>query len=444
MEISQKVSVQTGERIYRKITWRLLPFLLLCYMVAQIDRFNIGFAKLQFLKDLHVNDAVFGVAASMFAVGYVAFEVPSNLMLARIGVRKTLLRIMVLWGIFSLLMSFAQGAYYLYVMRFLLGVAEAGFFPGIIVYLTYWYPNRHRGRIMSLFVIAVPIAGAIGGPLAGWLMDRFHGVSGWQGWQWLFFIEGLPAVILGIIAFFHLQDNPERAGWLSPDEKQFVLGELEADRVAGPGKPPKNFRDALLDPKIYLFSSIYFAYFCSLNTILLWSPTLLRIVGLQKVTDIGRWSGLISVISTVGMLAVGYSSDRFMERRWHVALCGISAAACFLVLPLAAHSIGVTIALLMVASIGIFSILSLFWTIPSAYLEGRAMAGGIALISSIGYLGAVVSPTLVGWIKVTTGSLYIGLSTIAVMLIISMLLLVVFVPVPVRLKISPPETASLK
>ncbi len=170
----------------------------------------------------------------------------------------------------------------------------------------------------------------------------------------------------------------------------------------------------------------------------------MRIVGLQKVTDIGRWSGLISVISTMGMLAVGYSSDRFMERRWHVALCGISAAACFLLLPLASHSIGLTIALLMVASIGIFSILSLFWTIPSAYLEGRAMAGGIALISSIGYLGAVVSPTLVGWIKVTTGSLYIGLSTIAVMLIISMLLLVVFVPVPVRLKISPPETASLK
>ncbi|MFZ0927820.1 MAG: MFS transporter [Syntrophobacteraceae bacterium] len=437
MAVSSTVSEQAGDKVYRKITWRLLPFLLLCYVVAQIDRFNIGFAKLQFIKDLNLNDAIFGVAASMFAVGYVAFEVPSNLMLARIGVRKTLLRIMVLWGIFSLLMSFAQGAYYLYLMRFLLGVAEAGFFPGIIVYLTYWFPNRHRGRIMSLFVISVPIAGAIGGPLSGWLMDRFNGLSGWHGWQWLFLMEGLPAVVLGVIAYFYLQDNPERAGWLSNDEKQAIIGDLEADRISGPGKPSTNFREALRDPKIYLFSIIYFAYFCSLNTILLWSPTLLRIVGLQKVTDIGWWSGLISVISTIGMLLAGYSSDRFMERRWHVALCGLTAAACFLVLPLAAHSVGFTIALLMVASIGIFSVLSLFWTIPSTYLGGGAMAGGIALISSIGYCGAVVSPTLVGWIKVSTGSLYIGLSTIALMLILAMLLLLVFVPATSKVSISP-------
>ena len=432
MEISKTVVEQTDDKVYRKITCRLLPFLLLCYIVAQIDRFNIGFAKLQFIHDLNLNDAIFGVAASMFAVGYVIFEVPSNLMLARIGARKTLLRIMVLWGIFSSLMSLAQGAYYLYIMRFLLGVAEAGFFPGIIVYLTYWFPNRHRGRIMSLFVIAVPIAGALGSPLSGWLMDRFHEVSGWHGWQWMFLIEGLPAVMLGVIAYFYLQDNPERADWLSNEEKQVVIGDLEADRLTGPAKPPKNFREALRDPKIYLFSIIYFAYFCSLNTILLWSPTLLRIVGLKKVTDIGWWNGCVSIIATLGMLLVGYSSDRRLERRWHVALCGMTAAVCFLLLPFAAHNIILTIVLLMVASVGIFSVLSLFWTIPSAYLKGTAMAGGIALISSIGYMGAVVSPTLVGWIKVKTGSLYIGLSTIALMLIFAMLLLLVFVPATKR------------
>ena len=251
---SSEVAAQTGDKVYRKITWRLLPFLLLCYMVAQIDRFNIGFAKLQFVHDLNLNDAIFGVAASMFAVGYVIFEVPSNLMLARIGVRKTLLRIMVLWGIFASLLSFAQGAHYLYIMRFLLGVAEAGFFPGIIVYLTYWYPDRHRGRIMSLFVIAVPIAGAFGGPLAGVLMDHFQGIYGLRGWQWLFLIEGFPAVALGVIAFFYLQDKPEQAGWLSPEEKQVVIDDLEADRIAGPAKPPKNFREALGDPKIYLMA----------------------------------------------------------------------------------------------------------------------------------------------------------------------------------------------
>jgi sugar phosphate permease len=431
MEHSE-VAAQTGEKVYRKITWRLLPFLLLCYMVAQIDRFNIGFAKLQFVHDLNLNDAIFGVAASMFAVGYVIFEVPSNLMLARIGVRKTLLRIMVLWGIFASLLSFAQGAHYLYIMRFLLGVAEAGFFPGIIVYLTYWYPDRHRGRIMSLFVIAVPIAGAFGGPLAGVLMDHFHGIYGLRGWQWLFLIEGFPAVALGVIAYFYLQDKPEQAGWLAPEEKQVVIDDLEADRAAGPAKPPKNFREALGDPKIHLMALIYFAYFCSLNTILLWSPTLLRSVGLKTVTAIGWWSGLISLISTIGMVVVGYSSDRLMERRWHVALCGMTAAVCFLLLPLVSQNPGLTIALLMVASIGIFSVLSLFWTIPSAYLGGKAMAGGIALISSIGYLGAVVSPTLVGWIKVKTGSLYIGLSTIALMLILAMLLLLIFVPATER------------
>ena len=427
-----EVAAQTGEKVYRKITWRLLPFLLLCYMVAQIDRFNIGFAKLQFVHDLNLNDAIFGVAASMFAVGYVIFEVPSNLMLARIGVRKTLLRIMVLWGIFASLLSLAQGAHYLYIMRFLLGVAEAGFFPGIIVYLTYWYPDRHRGRIMSLFVIAVPIAGAFGGPLAGALMDRFHGIFGLHGWQWLFLIEGFPAVALGVIAYFYLQDKPEQAGWLAPEEKQVVIDDLEADRAAGPAKPPKNFREALGDPKIHLMALIYFAYFCSLNTILLWSPTLLRSVGLKTVTAIGWWSGLISLISTIGMVVVGYSSDRLMERRWHVALCGMTAAVCFLLLPLVSQNPGLTIALLMVASIGIFSVLSLFWTIPSAYLGGKAMAGGIALISSIGYLGAVVSPTLVGWVKVKTGSLYIGLSTIALMLILAMLLLLIFVPATER------------
>ena len=218
-----------------------MPFLFLCYMVAQIDRFNIGFAKLQFVHDLHLNDAIFGVAASMFAVGYVIFEVPSNLMLARIGVRKTLLRIMVLWGIFASLLSLAQGAYYLYIVRFLLGVAEAGFFPGIIVYLTYWYPDRHRGRIMSLFVIAVPIAGAFGGPMAGILMDHFQGVYGLRGWQWLFLLEGVPAVLLGGIAYGYLQDRPEQAGWLSPVEKQVVIADLEADRIAAPAKPPRNF-----------------------------------------------------------------------------------------------------------------------------------------------------------------------------------------------------------
>jgi len=431
METSITFVAQTDDEVYRKITWRLLPFLLLCYTVAQVDRFNIGFAKLQFIHDLSLNDASFGVAASMFSIGYVAFEVPSNLMLARIGVRKILLRIMVLWGICCSLFL-AQGAHYLYIMRFLLGLAEAGFFPGLVVYLTYWYPNRYRGRIMSLLGIALPLSGAIGGPLAGCIMDSLQGVSGWHGWQWLFFIEGLPAVLLGVIAYFYLQDKPGQADWLSTDEKRLVIDDLEGDPKASSAKSPKNFRAALRDPKVYLMALIYFAFFCSLNSIMLWGPTLLRIVGLKTVTSIGWWSGYISAVSIAGMLVVGYSSDRMVERRWHAALCGITVAVCLLLLPLASQSSGLTIALLMVASVGVYSFYGIFWTIPSAYLGSSAMAGGIALISSLGYCGAIVSPTFVGWIKVQTGSLYIGLSTIGVIVLLGMLLLLIFLPGPER------------
>jgi sugar phosphate permease len=387
---------------------------------------------LQFIHDLSLNDASFGVAASMFSIGYVAFEVPSNLMLARIGVRKILLRIMVLWGICCSLLSLAQGAHYLYIMRFLLGLAEAGFFPGLVVYLTYWYPNRYRGRIMSLLGIALPLSGAIGGPLAGCIMDSLQGVSGWHGWQWLFFIEGLPAVLLGVIAYFYLQDKPGQADWLSTDEKRLVIDDLEGDPKASSAKSPKNFRAALRDPKVYLMALIYFAFFCSLNSIMLWGPTLLRIVGLKTVTSIGWWSGYISAVSIAGMLVVGYSSDRMVERRWHAALCGITVAVCLLLLPLASQSSGLTIALLMVASVGVYSFYGIFWTIPSAYLGSSAMAGGIALISSLGYCGAIVSPTFVGWIKVQTGSLYIGLSTIGVIVLLGMLLLLIFLPGPER------------
>jgi D-galactonate transporter len=419
---------ENADPIYRKIAWRLLPFLFICYMIAIIDRFNIGFAKLQFLQDLKLNDAIYGLAAGIFSIGYVAFEVPSNLLLERVGVRKTLLRIMVLWGIVTSLLSFANSAYHLYILRFLLGVAEAGFFPGILLYLTYWFPDRLRGRMTSLFVMAVPVGGIVAGPLSGWLMDRFHDVAGLRGWQWLFLIEGLPSVVLGIVAFFYLPDRPAQAAWLAEAEKSMVGRDLEADRAAGHARSPRRFGEALRNPRVYAMALIYFAYFCSLNTILLWTPTLLKTVGVATVTAIGWLSGMISLISTAGMVLVGYSSDRAMERRWHVALSGLLAAGCFFLLPAAAHSVALTVALLTLASVGIFSVLSLFWTIPSAYLEGSAAAGGIALISSIGSFGGAVSPFFVGWIKVETGSMYVALSAIALLLAIGMILLLACVP----------------
>jgi sugar phosphate permease len=415
---------------YRKMTWRLIPFLLACYTTAIIDRFNIGFAKLQFLHDLKLDDAVFGLAAGAFSFGYVALEVPSNLLLVRIGVRKTLLRIMVLWGCVTILLSLAQNQYHLYILRFLLGVAEGGFFPGILFYLTLWFPDRMRGRMTSLFVMAVPLGGIIAGPLSGLIMDGMQGVNGLHGWQWLFIIEGLPPVVLGIAAYFYLSDNPKQASWLTADEKQRVEADLAQDRSATAKATTGKFSAALREPKVYLLAFVYFSFFCSLNTILLWTPTLLKRVGVATVTEIGWLTGAISVASAVGMVAVGYSSDRMMERRWHVAICGLVAAVCFFLMSLAETNVVATLVLLAVASIGVFAILSLFWTIPNSILEGSAAAGGLALISSIGAFGGTVCPAFVGWLSVVSGTIYLPLAVIGVLLAIGMLALLVGIPRP--------------
>ncbi|MCP1971203.1 MFS transporter [Bradyrhizobium elkanii] len=414
-------------RLYGRIAWRLIPFLLACYTVAIIDRFNIGFAKLQFLHDLQIDDAVFGLAAGIFSVGYVALEVPSNLLLVKVGVRKTLLRIMVLWGVVTMLLALVQNQYHLYLLRFLLGAAEGGFFPGILYYLTLWFPDRVRGRMTSLFVMAVPLGGVIAGPLSGLIMDHMQGVHGLHGWQWLFILEGGPAVLLGIAAYFYLADGPQVASWLSVDERRQVASDLARDRAAVPGTT-RSFAAALREPRVYLLSFIYFAFFCSLNTILLWTPTLLKRVGVATTTEIGWLSGAISVASAIGMVAIGYSSDRTRERRWHVVCCGLVAAACFIALQAAQGSILLTVTLLAVASIGIFAILSLFWTIPNAMLEGSAAAGGIALISAIGSFGGAVCPALIGWMNVATGSIYAPLALVGTVLGIGMLTLIVCVP----------------
>ncbi|MGP0061107.1 MAG: MFS transporter [Beijerinckiaceae bacterium] len=413
-------------RLYRKVAWRLIPFLLVCYTVAIIDRFNISFAKLQFLHDLHLNDEVFGLAAGIFSVGYVALEVPSNLLLDRIGVRRTLLRIMVLWGLVTVLLMFARDQYHLYILRFLLGAAEGGLFPGVLFYLTFWFPDRLRGRMTSLFVMAVPFGGIIAGPVSGLLLDGMQGVAGLHGWQWLFLIEGLPAVALGVVAFFWLPDRPSDARWLTAVEAEAIKAGVGADHPrAAHGS---NFGAALRDGKVYLLAFIYFSFFCSLNTILLWAPSLLRQVGVTTATNIGWLSGGIALLSALGMLVVGYSSDRLRERHWHVALCGFAAAGCFIVLPLAAGSVAMTVACLTIASIAIFSILSLFWTIPSAYLQGSAAAGGIALISAIGSFGGAVCPAFVGWLTVKTGSLYGALAAVGALHAAGMITLLIWAP----------------
>ena len=427
--VQQPGATPDHDALYRRIAWRVVPFLFICYVVNYIDRVNIGFAKLQFLQDLKLNDAVFGLAAGLFFIGYLVFEVPSNLLMARIGVRKTLMRIMVLWGALTVALMFVKTGTMLYVLRFLLGAAEAGFFPGIIFYLSLWFPKQRRGRVTSLFIMAVPLAGIIGGPLSGWIMDSFHDAHGLRGWQWLFLIEGLPAIALGVLALVCLADKPQQARWLTDAEKTIVSRAIESDHQEQHlGPSSHRLGDALRSPRLYLLSAIYFTIFMGLNAVGFWIPTILKGVGVQTLTHIGWLSSAISLCTAVGIFVIGRSSDRHMERRWHAALSGFVAAAGLLLLPLVLHSPALTVALLAVISVGIFGAHITFWTLPADYLQGTAAAGGIAVISSLGAIGGFVSPTLVGALKVHTGSIYTGLAVVAVLLIVGMIALLLGIP----------------
>jgi sugar phosphate permease len=434
---------QSEAQTYQYITRRIVPFLFICYLVAMIDRLNVSFAKLQFMADLHLSETQFGFAASLLYVGYILFEVPSNLMLQKSGIRLTLLRIMTTWGLMTVLLAFARNAGEFYVIRFLIGAAEAGFLPGVLLYLTYWYPDHMRGRITSLFVAAVPVSGILGGPLAGWIMTATHGSYGLRGWQCLFLLEGLPAVVLGTVAYFYLSDRPATTSWLSAAQRIDVARAI-ATTSALPATHTGTFRSALRDVRVWGLALTYFVFYCLENALLVWIPTLLRSVGGISVMEIGWLGGGISVAAMVGMLAISRSSDRRGERRWHVIGCGLVAGGAFLVLPFAAHSVVGTTLLLMVASITVFAFLALFWTIPSAYLRGTSTAGGLALISSIGSAGGVVSPLYIGWMKELTNSFYGALGSLGALLMIAMVVLYACFrnsDRPARITISATETA---
>ena len=409
--------------LYRRIYRRLIPFLMLLYLICYVDRVNIGFAKLQFMPQLGLTDAQFGLASGLFFVTYSLFDIPSNLMLARIGVRKTLLRIMVAWGALTAAQMFIQGATSLYAIRLLFGAAEAGFIPGIFLYLTYWFPNRHKARVASLFLMGVPLSGIVGGPISGNIMSGLDGAMGLHGWQWLFLLEGIPAVILGVVAYLYLQDRPADAAWLTGPQKARLEQDLATDRAQATSG--HSFREVLRDPMIYAFALMNFSVNCGVNAISFWTPSLLRNAGVQNVGAIGWITGLISLVAAAGMIVVGRSSDRRMERRWHFLGCGVLAAGGLFALPLADGSIVLTAVVLTVAALGNFCIFSLYWAMPTSYLQGRGAAGGIALASMVGAVGSGVSPTIIGYVRTETGSLYGGLAAVAGIVVVGMALVAV-------------------
>jgi D-galactonate transporter len=435
MDISQQASAflerytsDEIERTYRKLTLRLMPFLIVCYIVSYLDRANISFAKLQFMNDLGFSEAAYGLGAGLFFVGYVLFEVPSNVWMQRIGARRTLLRIMILWGLISSAMMFVNTPTQFYVMRFLLGAAEAGFFPGVILYLTYWFPAARRGRVTGFFMMGAATAGIIGGPVSTWIMVHMADLHGLHGWQWLFVLEGVPAIILGIIAFYFLCDQPADAKWLSEREKAIVSSDLaleEKGQMKGRGH---GLVEALRNPRLYVGVVGYFCVLVSFNAIGFWAPTIIRDFGVKDLVDVGLLSSVVFLSGAVGTYLVGYSSDMRMERRWHLVACGAVIAVCFALLTTVAHSIPLAITLLSIAAAASYGGFVVFWTIPQTFLTAHTKAGGIAFITSLGGIGAFVSPTLVGWLKSSTGSIYLGLTILGVITLMGAVVILVAIP----------------
>ena len=343
-------------------------------------------------QTLTFSDATYGFGAGIFFIGYFLFEVPSNLLLAKIGARKTLLRIMFIWGIVAAGMSFVETPMQFYVARFLLGVFEAGFFPGIILYFTYWYPSARRGQMIALFMTATAISSVIAGPLCGGIMKYANGAGGLHGWQWLFIVEGIPAAVLGIVAYLYLQDKPEDAQWLTTDEK-----DVESASHTGLGQ-------LFADPKVYALAFAYFLLLGATYTMVFWIPTLIKSWGVADLLMVGLCAAVPQLFGIVGTVWIGRHSDQHRERRWHYAACVVAAAAGMGIIVMSQGSLVASMAGLTLAGVGWIAATPLFFTTTTEYLSKASAAGGIALISSLGNLSPAAGPSVTGWLTARLGT----------------------------------------
>ena len=402
--------------LYRKVMWRLLPFLFLCYMCAYLDRINVSFAKLQMLNDLSFSEEVYGLGAGVFFIGYMLFEVPSNLVLLRVGARRWIARIMVTWGAVSVCMMFVSSPTSFYILRFLLGVAEAGFIPAVLLYLTYWFPSSRRSKVTALFLTGIPMSGVIGGPLSGWILNGMGGVYGLSGWQWLFVLEGIPTIVIGVIAFFYLDDSVSDAKWLNRAEKQVIAANLDVDKE---GHQLHSIKDGLLNPKIWLMSCIYFFFSMGLYGVSFWLPSLIKATGIDDPLNIGILSAIPYGAAVIAMVMVSRHSDDKGERRWHLAVPGVIGALSLCASVIFAHSPVVAIFALTIGTMGVMTTISQFWTLPPAILGGAAAAAGIALANSVGGISGMVSPYLIGWFQTNTGNTGSGIYVLAISMMIA-------------------------
>lgn len=404
------ILVAMESQLYARVTRRLVVLLFFCYVAAYLDRVNVGFAKLQMLSDLHFSETVYGLGAGIFFVGYFLFEVPSNIILHKVGARLWIARVMLTWGLVSAAMVFVKTPTWFYLLRFLLGVAEAGFFPGVILYLTYWYPATWRARIIALFMTGIPIAGVIGGPLSGWILKGMAGVHGLAGWQWLFVFEALPSLALGVAVGLYLDDGIASARWLTAEQKEFLARRVALDQreVASHA-----LRDGFTNPRVWLLCVIYFCLVAGIYGAGFWLPTLIARTGVENPLAIGMLTVLPNAVAVVTMVAIGRRSDASRERRWHLVTPALMGAVGWVLTVRYGSHTAIALVGMTLAVAGVATSLSQFWCLPTAILGGAAAATGIAVINSIGNLAGFVTPWVIGWIIDHTQSSDLGITALA-------------------------------
>lgn len=407
----------------KKVSRRIIPYIFVLYIIAFLDRVNIGYAALEMNKDLGLTASVMGLISGIFFIGYFLFEVPSNMLMHRVGARKWIGRIMITWGFVVIITAWVQNANHLYILRFLLGVAEAGFFPGIILYITYWFRAKDRARVVALFMTALAASNIIGAPLSTWIMDQVH-IAGMAGWRWIFVAEGIPAVIIGITALFYLTDRPEHAKWLTKEEKEWLISELKKDNLGKEKNQHSGLKDVLANPRVWRLAFIYLTLVTGLYGIGFWMPTIIKSLSTTlSNTQVGLVTMIPYIIGGIAMVWWGRRSDRTGERKMHTALPPLVGAIGMMGCGLTTNPI-LSIIMMTIAIFGIYSIFGPFWAIPSLFLTEFEAAVGIALISSIGNLGGFIGPYAIGFVSDATGKVEMGLYFLSFMLIICFLLVI--------------------
>jgi MFS transporter, ACS family, tartrate transporter len=415
------MSAELEKRLLRKVTLRIVPFVMLLYFIAFIDRVNIGFAALTMNKDLGLSPTVFGFGAGIFFLGYFLFEVPSNLVLDKVGARIWIARVMITWGLISGAMAFVQGPNSFYALRFLLGAAEAGFFPGIILYLSYWFPARQRAAVTAIMA-AAPLSTVLGSPVSGAILEM-HGILRLSGWQWMFIIEAVPAMVLGVVVLFYMTDRPEKAAWLRDDERSWLVNTMNAERAEKACAASHNIWRGLADLRVIALSLVYFGTSAGLYTLGIWAPQIIKEFGLS-LQQVGFLNALPGIVAVAAMVLWARHSDRTGERTWHVVGACLLASLGLVLAGFSSTVLAVLLTLTLV-NIGISAAKPPLWSMPTMLLSGSAAAAGIATINSIGNLGGFVGPAMIGWVKDLTGSFQGGLFFIAALLVLSAVLTLV-------------------